>query len=68
MCKHKCACTNKSRGSEMHWVGGGGGFKSTKGQYPPCKDRTYLCEGRRFFCVFCLVSLKKRMICMHVLV
>ena len=32
----------------MHWVGGGG-FKSTKGQYPPCKDRTYLCEGRRFF-------------------
>ena len=26
MFKHKCACTNKSRGSEMHWVGGGGGL------------------------------------------
>ena len=31
---HMCACINKSRGSGMHWVGGG--FKPTKGQYPPC--------------------------------
>ena len=32
---------NKSRGSEMHWVGGG--LKSTKGQFPPFYVKTYLC-------------------------
>ena len=45
-----CACTNKSRGSGMHWVGGG--FKSTKGQYPPYNVWIFLCEGRCFFCFF----------------
>ena len=34
---------NKSRGSEMHWVGGGGGLKSTKGQFPPFYVKSYLC-------------------------
>ena len=43
---------NKSRGSEMHWVGGVG-LKSLKGQYPPYNVRTSSCKCRRFmFFVF----------------
>ena len=33
-------------------TGWGGGFKSTKGQYPPCNVWIFLCEGRCFFCFF----------------
>ena len=64
---------NKSRGSEMHWVGGG--IKSTKGQYLPCYVRTYLCECRRLLFFSSVVAIvievflriaKKRTICLHI--
>ena len=39
---------NKSRGSGMHWVGGGVKVHQDSGQYPPCNGWIYLCECRRF--------------------
>ena len=62
---------NKSRGSEMHWVVGG--LKSTKGQYPPCNVRIYLCECRHFHFLAIVIEdflhiAKKRIIGLHIYV
>ena len=42
-------------------TGWGGGFKSTKGQYPPCNVWIFLCAGRRFFLLISLLSEALRM-------